>query len=203
MTLLPVVLISVGLLLVYSSVKNKKPVDVVKDALRGTTTAGPISTFFLNPSPGTTPSLPGTIPIGSGKAVRPVSGGSLSARFGQRGNAWSTGYHTGLDFVVPSGTPVYAVTDGIISKVSGAGAYGNHIVQTNADGTQFYYAHLSKVGVGTGARVRIGQVIGYSGETGNTTGPHLHFEVRRAGVPTDPAKWLAAHGVPVESGAAT
>lgn len=201
--LVPVLLVSVGLLLVYSAVKNERPIDVVKDALRGTKTAAPISTFFLNQSPGTTPSIPGTVPIGSGGAVRPVSGGSLSARFGQRGSHWASGYHTGLDFVVPTGTAAHAVTSGVIMSTGNAGAYGNRVILQAADGTQFYYAHLSRISVSRGTRVLAGHQIGLTGETGNTTGPHLHFEVRRAGVPTDPAKWLAAHGVPVESGAAT
>lgn len=202
MTLLPITLVSLGILLAYSAIKNKRPIDVVKDALRGTNTAGPISTFFLNPSPNT-PSLPGTLPVvGSGGVVRPVSGGSLSARFGQRGSNWSSGYHTGLDFVVPTGTAAHAVTSGIITDAGPAGRYGNRVILTGSDGTQFYYAHLSRISVSRGTRVLAGHQIGLTGETGNTTGPHLHFEVRRAGVPTDPAKWLAAHGVPVESGAA-
>jgi murein DD-endopeptidase MepM/ murein hydrolase activator NlpD len=125
----------------------------------------------------------------------PVSGYNLTATFGQSGGNWSSGYHTGLDFAASSGTPVRAVHSGTISEAAYSGAYGNRIKLELDDGTVVYYCHLSDFERSSGS-VSAGEVIGYVGSTGNSTGPHLHFEVRPdGGDPIDPYDWLQDKGL--------
>ena len=122
--------------------------------------------------------------------VSPVAGGfQLSARFGQRGGIWSTGWHTGLDFVVPTGTVVRAAASGTIINAGWAGAYGNRIEIDCGDGYIVTYNHLSRIEISSGT-VKAGQELGRSGATGNITGPHLHFEVLYNGTFVNPAVWL-------------
>jgi len=128
--------------------------------------------------------------------VRPVVNYRLTARFGASGGLWSNG-HTGLDFSAPSGTPVRAVAAGSVVKAEWAGAYGWQIVIRHADGTETWYCHLSSMNVRSGGAVQPGEVVGRVGSTGNSTGPHLHLEVRVGDKPIDPAAWLGAHGVKV------
>jgi len=119
----------------------------------------------------------------------------LTAGFGECSSLWAH-CHTGLDFAVPSGTPIRAITGGTVTEVGWAGAYGNRTVQTLRDGTELWYCHQEAIGVHLGDRVAPGQEIGRVGSTGNTTGPHLHLEVRPgAGDPVDPVAALTAHGV--------
>ena len=125
------------------------------------------------------------------KVVVPTQNYTLSAGYGAGGSAWSSGYHTGLDFAAPMGTPVYAATNGVVVEAGWAGAYGQNIVIQHDDGTQTAYAHLSSIGVSVGQSVSAGQQIGAVGSTGNSSGPHLHFEVRTSGGGfMDPAAWL-------------
>lgn len=120
----------------------------------------------------------------------PVSGGyELSARFGQRGWIWSTGWHTGMDFVVPTGTVVRAAASGTIINAGWAGAYGNRIEVDCGNGYIVTYNHLSRISRSSGT-VTAGQELGRSGATGNITGPHLHFEVLYNGHFVNPAVWL-------------
>jgi len=119
----------------------------------------------------------------------------LTARFGQCSGLWSR-CHTGLDFAAPSGTPIRTVASGRVSKVGSAGAYGNRTIITIRNGTQFWYCHQTTIHVTKGQQVRAGEVIGSVGSTGNTTGPHLHLEVRpRPKHPVDPFAALLAHGL--------
>ena len=125
----------------------------------------------------------------------PTSGYHLTARFGMAGGLWSSN-HTGLDFAAPSGTPIVAVANGVITKTGYAGAYGNQTIETLEDGTEIWYCHQTSIGVNVGDRVIGGQQIGQVGSTGNTTGPHLHLEVRPGGGdPVDPFQALVFHGV--------
>ncbi len=124
----------------------------------------------------------------------PVLGYHLTATFGQYG-LWSS-YHTGLDFAAPSGTPIYAVANGVITSASYDGSYGNKTVQTLEDGTELWYCHQTSYTVSSGETVRAGELIGYVGSTGHVTGPHLHLEVRPGGGdPVDPYQALVVHGV--------
>jgi murein DD-endopeptidase MepM/ murein hydrolase activator NlpD len=131
--------------------------------------------------------------------VAPVEIYQLSAGFGSAGTRWSH-RHTGQDFAVPVGTPVRAVGAGRVVSVSCGGPFGIQIVLRHPDGYFTQYAHLASVAVGPGESVTTGQWIGRSGTTGNSTGPHLHFEVRvvpEYGSAVDPVPWLAERGVPL------
>lgn len=127
--------------------------------------------------------------------VRPLTNYRITARYGQSGSRWSRD-HTGLDFAAPSGTPVRAVAAGTVVSAGWAGAYGLRTVVRHADGTRTWYAHQSRLIVKHG-KVKAGQIIGRVGSTGNSTGPHMHLEVRRHGNATNPYTWLRQHGVRV------
>ena len=117
----------------------------------------------------------------------------LSALFGQAGTHWMQ-LHTGIDFPVSTGTEVHAVTDGVVSTKWNA-YYGNMLILTAPDGTQTWYCHLSAYKQRSG-KVKAGDIVAYSGDTGNSTGPHLHFEVHpNGGVAVNPLPWLLAHGL--------
>lgn len=127
--------------------------------------------------------------------VLPLAGYSVSAQFGETSYLWST-IHTGLDLAAAEGTPLVAVTQATITEVSYDGSYGNKTVLTLEDGTEVWYCHQSSQSVSVGDIVAPGEVIGAVGSTGNTTGPHLHIEVRPGGGdPVDPYAVLAEHGV--------
>ncbi|OIJ91986.1 M23 family metallopeptidase [Streptomyces colonosanans] len=131
------------------------------------------------------------------KWVTPVEGYRLSAGFGSGGARWAN-RHTGQDFAVPIGTVVRAAGAGKVVKVTCGGAFGMEIVIEHPGGYCTQYAHLAAVMVGQGDRVAAGQWIAQSGTTGNSTGPHLHFEVRATpelGSSVDPVPWLTARGV--------
>ncbi|MFD9430697.1 peptidoglycan DD-metalloendopeptidase family protein [Streptomyces sp. NPDC060002] len=131
--------------------------------------------------------------------VTPVETYALSAAFGSGGTRWAN-RHTGQDFAVPIGTPVRAVGAGRVVRVSCGGPFGIEVVVRHSDGYYTQYAHLAAVTVDQGDGVTTGQWIGQSGTSGNSTGPHLHFEVRvtpDAGSALDPVPWLAARGAPV------
>jgi len=127
---------------------------------------------------------------------------TLSASFNQAGNMWSS-THSGQDFAVPSGTQVVAAHGGTVVKAGGNGAgdgaaYGNAVVIKHGNGTYSQYAHLSRVSVKVGQVVATGQRIALSGNTGNSSGPHLHFEIRTTanyGSAVDPVAFLRAKGV--------
>ncbi len=96
--------------------------------------------------------------------------------------------HRGVDFAAPSGTPIYAAGDGVVEKASRFGSYGNYIRIRHAGSMQTAYAHLRRFakGMTPGTRVSQGQVIGYVGSTGRSTGPHLHYEVIVNGTQANP-----------------
>ncbi|MEI7033072.1 M23 family metallopeptidase [Streptomyces pratensis] len=127
------------------------------------------------------------------KFVMPVKQHGLSAYYGQAGINWMS-VHTGIDFPVGYGAPVMAATDGTV-RTQWNSAYGNMAIVTMADGTETWYCHLSSTKIRSGP-VKAGDVIGYAGDSGNSTGPHLHFEVRPGGgASIDPLVWLRSHGV--------
>lgn len=128
--------------------------------------------------------------------VLPVESGvyHLTAQFGEYG-LWSH-YHTGLDFAAPTGTPIHAIANGVVTSVGYDGAYGNKTVITLDDGTELWFCHQTSYLVNEGDTVSAGDVIGTVGSTGNVTGPHLHLEVRPgAGDPVDPYDALVVHGI--------
>jgi murein DD-endopeptidase MepM/ murein hydrolase activator NlpD len=128
-----------------------------------------------------------------------VPGYHLTSRFGSRIHPVrnTLDFHTGLDFAAPLGSPVYAASAGRVVSAGWGGGYGNLLRIAHADGVQTWYAHLSGFLVGPGDLVATGQEVARVGVTGNSTGPHLHFEVRLNGTPRDPEPWLPEHGVPL------
>lgn len=125
---------------------------------------------------------------------------ALGTAYRVAGSSWSSGYHTGVDFPVATGTSVKSVGPGHVVSAGWAGAYGYQVVIKHTDGRFSQYAHLSALGVKAGQQVSGGQRIGRSGSTGNSSGPHLHFEMRTGpgyGTDIDPLKYLRAHGVDI------
>ncbi|HEY9373902.1 M23 family metallopeptidase [Streptomyces sp.] len=128
----------------------------------------------------------------------PTSSYTITSTYGQAGSMWSSGYHTGLDFAAPTGTPVKAVHSGTVKSAGWSGSYGYRIVLELEDGTEVWYCHLSSMTVGAGQSVGTGDTIGRVGATGNVTGPHLHLEVHTpSGAGVDPAGWLQSKGLSV------
>ncbi|WP_069631300.1 M23 family metallopeptidase [Streptomyces griseus] len=126
----------------------------------------------------------------------PVAGSHVTTGYNTGGALWSSGSHSGVDFQAASGSSVVAVGAGTVVEAGWGGAYGNNIVLRMTDGTYTQYGHLSSIGVSVGQSVSSGQQIGLSGSTGNSTGPHLHFEARPGGGSAiDPLAWLRSKGV--------
>ena len=130
----------------------------------------------------------------NGPAVLPLERVVLTARFGQCSSLWAR-CHTGLDFSAGTGTPIRAVLGGRVVSTAWGGAYGQLTKIEARPGLQFWYAHQSARSVRAGDMVKTGQVIGRVGMTGNTTGPHLHLEVRQRGSAIDPEAWLRKQGL--------
>ncbi|MCD6638310.1 MAG: M23 family metallopeptidase [Nocardioides sp.] len=132
--------------------------------------------------------------IKENKWVLPLASYSLTATFGQYG-LWAS-YHTGLDFNGDSGDPIMAVANGTVTFAGYDGSYGNKTVVTLDDGTEIWFAHQTSIYVSVGEQVRGGEVIGTVGSTGNSTGSHLHVEVRPGGGgPVDPFQAFVEHGI--------
>jgi murein DD-endopeptidase MepM/ murein hydrolase activator NlpD len=127
--------------------------------------------------------------------ILPIQDYHLSAGFGLTGPLWEA-EHGGQDFGAYAGEPLVAVADGVVTEVAYAGPYGLRTILTLADGTEVWYCHQTDATVVVGQQVGIADVIGSVGSTGNSTGPHLHLEVRpAAGGPVDPMEWLRAQGL--------
>lgn len=131
----------------------------------------------------------------TGNWTNPLPSGGYTDQhnYGECGSLWSS-CHTGDDLSIATGTQVVAAAGGRASVIHDA-SYGNLVVIDNGGGIETYYAHLSATTVRDGQVVQAGQQIGAVGETGNTTGPHLHFEVRVDGQPVDPTPFMATRGV--------
>jgi murein DD-endopeptidase MepM/ murein hydrolase activator NlpD len=127
----------------------------------------------------------------------PIKDGKITTAYKKKGKMWSKGYHTGVDFAVPTGTDIIAVADGKVTNANWGKSYGTQIVQKlEGQNAWVIYAHLSKSLVKAGDEIKKGQMIGESGNTGNSSGPHLHFEMRdnirwSAGKDVDPKDVLA------------
>ena len=137
------------------------------------------------PSRGTaTRSLPYRVPVI----------GEVSATYMQRGRRWEGGRHTGIDIRAPRGTKIRTVMDGEVIKTGYARGYGRLVTVKHADGSEAIYAHMTKILAKKGQAIAVGDVIGLVGSTGNSTGNHVHFEVRDADEKLlDPVAWLKAN----------
>jgi murein DD-endopeptidase MepM/ murein hydrolase activator NlpD len=128
-------------------------------------------------------------------AVLPLASYRISAGFGLTGPLWEA-EHGGQDFGASTGETLVAVAAGQVTEVAYAGPYGLRTILTLPDGTEVWYCHQTDVTVSTGQVVDVADPIGTVGSTGNSTGPHLHLEVRPAGgSPVDPMDWLRAAGL--------
>lgn len=130
-------------------------------------------------------------PIGDGKFGPPAAGRTTSS-FGMRYHPilHYNRMHNGIDFGGGYGAPVYATGDGLVISTSRLGGYGNAIIIEHGGGLSSVYGHLSRIMVESGATVRRGQRIGSIGSSGLSTGPHLHFEIRKNGQPVNPSRYL-------------
>ncbi|MFB7472403.1 M23 family metallopeptidase [Kitasatospora sp. NPDC056184] len=149
------------------------------------------------PAPAPEPA-PAPAPAPAPEWSAPVPGAPTSNPYGVRNPHYAAGYHTGVDFAIPTGTPLLAVGNATVVSAGWDGAYGKEVVLRLADGRYAQYAHMSSLSVSAGQRVAAGQQIGRSGTTGNSTGPHLHFEIRSAnqyGAVINPIAYLSARGV--------
>lgn len=130
--------------------------------------------------------------------VAPVANPQLSTPYQASSGLWSSGAHTGVDFHADLGTHVKAAAAGEVVEAGDGGAYGNNVVIKHKDGHYSQYGHLSSIGVSVGQTVTAGEQIALSGNTGNTTGPHLHFEIRTGpdyGDDIDPVAYMRQQGV--------
>ncbi|MCX4978227.1 LysM peptidoglycan-binding domain-containing M23 family metallopeptidase [Streptomyces sp. NBC_00620] len=170
-----------------SSAKSKSSTQSSKSSESSTKTAAETTT-------------PATDTASSSGYTLPVEGATVGTAYKTAGSMWSSGYHTGVDFVVPTGTTIKSIAAGTVVSAGWGGAYGNQVVIQHTDGQYSQYAHMSSLSVSAGQTVTEGQQIGLSGATGNVTGPHLHFEIRTTpdyGSDVDPVAYLRAHGVTV------
>jgi murein DD-endopeptidase MepM/ murein hydrolase activator NlpD len=135
------------------------------------------------PDPATAPAAP--IRRGSGQLIWPIDG-TITSPFGQR---WGR-LHAGLDIGAPEGTPIRAAATGRVVLAGWQGGYGLYTCIQHSGTLSTCYAHQSRLGTSTGASVSQGQAMGYVGNTGNSFGAHLHFEVRVGGSPVDPLGYL-------------
>ncbi|MEU5835293.1 M23 family metallopeptidase [Streptomyces diacarni] len=136
---------------------------------------------------------------GTVRWVRPIAveGVRVSQAYGVKGD-WAAGHHTGIDLAVPEGTGVRSVGPGTVVFAGWSGDYGKAVTVRMTDGGYTLFAHLSRLSVTAGDTVHPGTPLGRSGNTGRSTGPHLHFEVRAErgyGSDIDPVRYLAGHGV--------
>ena len=124
--------------------------------------------------------------------IKPISGGRLSSGFGRRSRPTkgASTYHKGVDWATPVGTAVVASNGGVVTRAGWGQGYGYCVYIHHADGRDTRYGHLSKVLVKVGQTVSQGQKIALSGNTGVSTGPHLHFEILIGGSQVDPLKYL-------------
>jgi murein DD-endopeptidase MepM/ murein hydrolase activator NlpD len=125
-------------------------------------------------------------------AIQPVSNKDLrhiASGFGYRVDPVYkiTKFHAGLDFAATQGTPIYATADGVVKEASyDAGGYGNHVVLNHGYSYETLYGHMVRIKVHVGQQIKRGEVIGWVGSTGKSTGPHCHYEVHKGGQPVDP-----------------
>lgn len=122
----------------------------------------------------------------------PLAVERMTSNFGMREHPILGGRraHKGIDLAAPTGTPVYATADGTVSRASWFSGYGLYVSLEHGGDMQTRYGHMSRLNVADGQRVHKGDIIGYVGSTGNSTGPHLHYEVRVAGEAVNPVPYM-------------
>ena len=156
---------------------------MANETATATQITGAIDTANAAPTPIASVNVPSRMPLDSA---------TLTSDFGMRTHPVLGGRrnHKGIDLAQPTGTPVYATADGIVSRAEPFSSYGNYIQIEHGGEMQTRYAHLSGNAVASGEQVRKGQLIGFVGSTGRSTGPHLHYEVRVAGEAVDPTPYM-------------
>jgi murein DD-endopeptidase MepM/ murein hydrolase activator NlpD len=138
----------------------------------------------------TTPTAPvATVSIPS---LMPLRTASLTSGYGMRTHPVlrKRRAHKGVDLAAPTGTPIYATADGIVSKAERFSSYGLYVSMEHGAQVQTRFAHMSRIAVANGQNVKKGDIIGYVGSTGRSTGPHLHYEVRVAGRAVNPIPYM-------------
>ena len=130
-------------------------------------------------------------------SLRPVEGGYLNSSFGYRKDPIDNirRFHQGQDITIPIGTPIYAPADGVVKRAYYVGGFGNHVKIKHGSGYSTIFAHLSKFKVKYGQKVKRGDLIGLTGNTGRTTAPHLHYEIHYYGTPQNPLDYFFTHAV--------
>jgi murein DD-endopeptidase MepM/ murein hydrolase activator NlpD len=126
---------------------------------------------------------------------KPVESYALTSSFGVRSDPFGAGRrnHKGLDMAGPIGTPIYATADGVVGRAGWVSGYGNFIEINHGNAIQTRYGHLSRLNVTANARVKSGDLIGFMGSTGRSTGSHLHYEVRIAGEAVNPIPFMQSN----------
>lgn len=140
-------------------------------------------TAFSSPIPQRAISVPSRMPL---------EGAQLTSNYGMRTHPVLGGRrnHTGIDLAAPTGTPIYATADGVIGRADWYSSYGLYISINHGASMETRYAHLSRLAVAAGDNVKKGDLIGYVGSTGRSTGPHLHYEVRVDGLAVNPIPYM-------------
>ncbi len=130
-------------------------------------------------------------------SIRPVEGGYLNSTFGYRIDPIDKikRFHQGQDITVKTGTPIYAPADGTVKRAYYVGGFGNHIKIDHGSGYTTLFAHLSKIKVKHGDQVKRGDIIGYTGNTGRSTAPHLHYEIHYNGEPQNPLDYFFSEAI--------
>lgn len=188
MGFLAIVLLTAGSLLVFSAYRGNRPVDVLRAVLRGDEL--PARTVIPTAAPTGTDggNRAGSVPVGTSRPamVAPVTPWRITSPYGMR---WGQ-MHLGVDVPAPTGTPIRAAASGVVARSGWAPGAGNRVNITHNSRYETRYFHMSRTAASVGQRVTQGQVIGYVGSTGDSSGPHLHFEVWQNGSAVNPAPFV-------------
>jgi murein DD-endopeptidase MepM/ murein hydrolase activator NlpD len=179
-------LLAAATLFIFSAVKGYSPLQTLRAILKGEPIPNKVK-YQISSSSGksnTQNLAPGPISF-SGNFLRPVQG-PVTSPFGQR---WGV-LHAGIDIAAGIGTPIIAAGSGTVTRAGWNNGFGNYVSIDHGGGYSTAYGHLNSISVRSGQSVSSGQTIGTVGSTGDSTGPHLHFEVRVNGIPKDPLEYI-------------
>jgi len=131
----------------------------------------------------------------------PLDGLTMTSNFGMRVHPVLGGLraHKGIDLSAPVGTPIHATADGVVGKAAWFGGYGLYVQLEHGNDLETRYGHMSRLNVAEGQHIHKGDIVGYVGTTGRSTGPHLHYEVRVSGVAVNPVPYMQSGGVSLAS----